>query len=97
MYMVMYLENIEFDWNKEKDLLLKQERWISFDEVVERISEYGILDFVPHSNQEKYPHQRRIVFVYKEYIYYIPCVMRWTALFLKTIIPGRKLKKEYWI
>jgi hypothetical protein len=89
--MVMYLNNIEFDWNEEKDLVLKQERWIWFEEVIEWIEEWWIIDFTPHYNQSLYPHQRRIIFAYREYFYYMPCIKDWRTLFLKTIIPSHKL------
>jgi len=47
-----------FKWNPEKNKYLYEVRGITFEMVVQAISDgYGISD-VPHWNQEKYPNQR---------------------------------------
>ena len=47
-----------FHWNEEKDAQLKQERGVSFSDIVAVMMEGGMLDMVPHPNPRKYPNQR---------------------------------------
>ncbi len=42
-------------WSNEKNEIIKQERWVSFEDVL--ISE--ILEDFEHPNKEKYPNQRK--------------------------------------
>ncbi len=84
-----------FNWNDEKNALLIKERNISFEEVVFCIQNDGILDDVAHANQEKYPNQRILIVLIDDYVYLVPYVENDDEIFLKTIIPSRKAKKEY--
>ncbi len=84
-----------FNWNDEKNILLIKDRGISFEEVVFCIQHGGILDEVEHPNHEKYQIQRIYVVVINDYIYLVPYVESKEEIFLKTIIPSRKAKKEY--
>ena len=85
-----------FDWNVEKNLMLKQERGITFEEIVFAIEHGGLLDLVPHPNQEKYPNQSIYVVDINGYIYLVPFVKDKTGTrFLQTIIPSRKASKKY--
>jgi len=56
---------MKFDWNDDKNELLKATRGISFEEVVEAISNDKLLDVL--AGTEKYPHQRRFVLNIKNY------------------------------
>ncbi len=83
-----------FKWNAEKNKILFKKRNITFDEVVQAISDgYGISD-VPHWNKEKYPHQRIITVMINDYAYLVPYVKDGDDYFLKTIIPSRKETKR---
>lgn len=84
-----------FNWNKEKNELLKKERNISFEEMVLAINNHCVLEIKEHPNQEKYPHQKIYVVHYKDYIYLVPFVAQEGTHFLKTIIPSRKDRKKY--
>ena len=84
-----------FNWNDEKNALLIKERDISFEEVVFCIQNGGILDDVAHGNQEKYPNQKIFVVLINDYVFLVPYVENDNEIFLKTIIPSRKAKKEY--
>lgn len=44
-----------FDWDKKKNDQLKQERNVSFEEVVLSIKEGRLLDNLVHPNKKKYP------------------------------------------
>ena len=83
-----------FKWNAEKNKVLFKKRNITFDEVVQAISDgYGVSD-VPHWNKEKYPHQRIITVMINDYAYLVPYVKDGDDYFLKTIIPSRKETKR---
>ncbi len=85
----------EINWNEEKNELLKKERSISFEMVLDAIESGMLLDNIQHPNQEKYPNQNMLVLAIEEYVYIVPYVETEQELFLKTIIPSRKMKKKY--
>ena len=73
--------------------MLYENRNITFEEVVQAISDgHGISD-TPHWNEVKYPHQRIITVLINEYVYIVPYVMDGEYYFLKTIIPSRKANR----
>jgi uncharacterized DUF497 family protein len=84
-----------YDWNKEKNRLLKTERDISFEEVYISIESGELLDIVEHPNQKKYPNQKMFVLNINNYVYLVPFVEDEEKVFLKTIIPSRKATKKY--
>ena len=85
------------DWDEEKNQKLKEERNISFEEVLVAIEDNQILDIVEHTNKDKYPNQKIIVVNINEYVYLIPFVEDEEKIFLKTIIPSHKATKIYLI
>lgn len=84
-----------FNWNVEKNALLESERGITFEAVVIAISEGKVLDIIQHPNQEQYPSQRIFILEINHYVYLVPFVESDSEIFLKTIIPSRKMKKKY--
>ena len=82
-------------WNEEKNQLLKLQREISFENVLDEIENGNILGRKVHPNSQKYPNQEIFIIKLNDYIYYIPFVENDKEIFLKTIIPSRKLNKEY--
>ena len=82
-------------WNKEKNEILKRERGVSFEEVLELISKRDIVDIIPQSNKEKYKNQKLLIIRLKGYLYKVPFVEDENEIFLKTIFPDRRLKKIY--
>jgi len=87
---------IIYKWNKEKNIVLKKTRDISFEQVVMHIEQGDLLDIIKHPNSEKYSHQKILVVLIKNYIFAIPFVEEDdNTRFLKTIIPSRKLTKKY--
>lgn len=84
-----------FSWNEEKNELLKEERQISFEDVVFYIEQGFLLDVLEHPNQEKYQGQKIFVVQIDEYAYLVPFVEDEHEIFLKTIIPSRKATKKY--
>ena len=84
-----------FDWDIEKNLKLKIERGVSFDEVVSILESEGPLDIIDHPNKDRYPNQRMYVVEIEEYVYLVPFVEDSEKKFLKTIFPSRKMTKKY--
>jgi len=84
-----------FCWNQEKNEQLQTERKINFETVISSIEEGNLIDIIQHPNQEKYPNQRIFIVEINRYVYLVPFVESDTEFFLKTIIPSRKLKKQY--
>jgi uncharacterized DUF497 family protein len=82
-------------WNEEKNQLLILQRGLSFEDVLEEIENERILSKQIHPNKEKYPNQEILVVKLQEYICYVPFVENESEIFLKTIIPSRKLNKEF--
>lgn len=84
-----------YRFSPEKNLKLKEERGISFEEVIAAIENDQLLDVIIHPNKEKYGHQKIYVVEINGYIYLIPFVESKSEIFLKTIIPSRKAQKKY--
>lgn len=83
------------EWDPVKNEKLKEERRVSFEDVVFYIERGDILDIVANTNQKKYPHQQMYVLNIDDYVYLVPFVENEEVIFLKTIIPSRKATKEY--
>ncbi len=81
----------------EKNEFLKEERGISFEDIILSIEEGNLLDDLEHPNKDKYPNQNIFIILVKikDYIYLVPYVEDDTSIFLKTIIPSRKMNKKY--
>lgn len=84
-----------FDWNDEKNELLKKERGISFEQVELAIASGELLDRVRHPNQSKYPNQKVFLVKIEDYVYSVPYVEDEKIIFLKTIIPNSRATKKY--
>ena len=83
-----------YAWNNEKNEHLKNERGISFEEVVFHIEKGDQLDVIQNPS-EKYPNQRMFIININNYAYLVPFVEDEKEIFLKTIIPIRKATKKY--
>jgi len=84
-----------YDFDREKNQWLLQERQISFEEVISVLDTIGPLDIIKHYNQKDYPNQRIYVVEVEQYVYLVPFVRRGNEVFLKTIFPDRKMTKKY--
>ena len=84
-----------FSWNEEKNELLREERQVSFEDVVFYIEQGFLLDVLEHPNPEKYPGQKVFVVQVEAYVYLVPFVESEDEVFLKTIIPSRKATRKY--
>jgi uncharacterized DUF497 family protein len=84
-----------FNWDITKNEKLKQEREISFEEIVFHIERGDILDILEHPNQERYHGQRIFVIEVEGYAYLVPFLETESEVVLKTIIPSSKATKKY--
>jgi len=83
-----------FKYNKEKDELIRKDRNIGFEDIIDAINS-GVLDVYDHPNTKEYPNQKVYVVEALNYVYLVPFVKEESYIFLKTIIPSRKAKKKY--
>ena len=84
-----------FDWSIKKNEELKADRNVGFEDVIFSIVHEGLLDIVEHPNKQKYPDQRVFIVKIEDYAYLVPFVEEENVIFLKTIIPSRKMTKKY--
>ena len=91
-YKNMYSNNLILEWNSEKNLQLKRERGLCFEDVEQALLDNQFIDDQPHPNQKKYPNQRLLIVLINDYPCVVPYVRNEDKLFLKTIYPNRKLK-----
>lgn len=83
-----------YQWDAAKNEWLLRHRGISFDQIIWHIAEGCLLDVVI-SDKEKYKGQKQFVVDINGYAYLVPFVERGEVIVLKTIIPSRKLTKQY--
>lgn len=81
-----------FDWDKEKNQRLKEERGIGFEDIVIAIDEGRLLVTLDHP---KRVNQKIYIVNVEEYAYVVPFVEDELKKFLKTIYPSRKMTKKY--
>jgi uncharacterized DUF497 family protein len=84
-----------FDWNVDKNEWLEQERGVTFEDVVFHLSRGGLLDTIEHPNQRQYPGQRIFIVNVEGYACLVPFIEDDEVIFIKTIIPSRKMTKQY--
>lgn len=89
------MSNKEIRWNEEKNQLLKMQRNLDFEDVLDEMKAGRILGRKTHPNKQKYPNQEIFIIKLKDYICYVPFVETKDEIFLKSIIPSRKLNKIY--
>ena len=84
-----------YDWNDEKNKILKKLRGVSFEQVELAIESGDLVDRVKHPNSEKYPNQKVFLVKIENYIYSVPYVEDDEKIFLKTIIPNSKATEKH--
>jgi len=84
-------KNKNLMYSYEKNEHLKKGRGIGFEDVILSLENGDILDDISHPNQDLF-----IIFVrIKDYVYLVAYVDTEDEIFLKTIIPSRKINKKY--
>ena len=84
-----------FDWDKEKNALLKIDRGVCFEDVVEAIDEGRLLVTLNHPNKIRYPNQKMYIVSIDNYAYVVPFIEDEKKKFLKTIFPSRRMTQKY--
>ena len=84
-----------FDWNDEKNEVLKKARGVSFEQVELAIASGDLVDRIKHPNPAKYPNQKVFLVKIENYIYSVPYIEDDERIFLKTIIPNSKATKKF--
>ena len=82
-------------WNLEKNEWLKEHRGVCFEQVAEILEQNIELDVIDHPNQGRYPGQEIHIVEIANYAYLVPCVENDEEIFLKTVIPSRKMTAKY--
>lgn len=84
-----------FDWNEEKNKILKLEREVGFEDVLLAIEAGNLLDIIEHPQKTRYPRQRIFIVNINNYAYLVPFIENREKIFLKTIVPSRSATKKY--
>ncbi len=84
-----------YNWNNDKNIILKNERGISFEDIVYYIKNDKLLAIIKHPAQDKYPDQKMYIIDINDYAYLVPFIETEKEIFLKTIIPSRKATRKY--
>ena len=84
-------------YSLEKNEILKEQRDISFEDVILALENGNLLDDIEHPNKDKYRNQNIFIILIeiKNYVYLVPYVEDEKSIFLKTIIPSRQMNKKY--
>ena len=91
------IKNKTIRYSLEKNEFLKKQRDISFEDVILALEGGKLLDDIKHPNKEKYPNQDIFIILIKikNYVHLVPYVEDEETIFLKTIIPSRKMHRKY--
>ncbi len=85
---------MHFNWNSEKNEKLLEERNVCFEDVIVAINSDKLLS-VRKNTLENHLSQDVLIVEIEKYVYYVPFIKNEKEYFLKTIIPSRKLTKEF--
>jgi len=77
-----------FKWDEEKNKLLKKERGVSFEEILDS-------KFLGAEKHRSRTNQIVLLFEHDEFVWVVPCVVDDKHIFLKTLFPSRKYTKLF--
>ena len=83
---------MEFDWNEEKNKILKQERKLSFEQVKIEYDAGRVLGDAPNPTR---PNQRVFIVRIDGYVCLAPYVVNEFGIFLKTVFRSRAYNAVY--
>lgn len=84
-----------FLYDENKNLKLKKERGVDFEDVINAVNQGQLIDVIPHHNQILYPKQNLLLVKIDGYVYVVPCLEENDLFILKTVFPSRKFTKLY--
>ena len=84
-----------FRWNAEKDIKLREEKWIGFMDLIMAIDNWSLLDTQRNTSQNHLD-QEIFLISFDNHIFVIPFVYEPESdtFFLKTLFPSRKYTKS---
>ncbi|PHS24795.1 MAG: toxin [Methylophaga sp.] len=88
------MNDLEFNWSDEKNILLKEERNICFEDVVTAIKNNKLLDIIKNKS-ENHHDQYCLIIDISSSAYIVPFVHENNIFFLKTMYKSRKQTKKY--
>jgi uncharacterized DUF497 family protein len=77
---------MEMRWDLSKSELLKKERGVSFEKIIQA-------EFIAVMRHAKRSHQNIMIFQHRGYVWVVPYVRHGNEVFLKTLFPSRKYTK----
>lgn len=83
------------EWNEEKNRELQADRGVCFEDVVICLINNKVLDVIKHPNTKRYSNQKIFILSINDYVHMVPFVEDEKTIFLKTIIPSRKMTKKH--
>ncbi len=86
---------MKYEWDSSKNEWLKENRDISFEQIIFHFGQGDLWCVADHPNQGKYPGQKIYFVIVDNYIYMVPYVTGKDCIFLKTIIPSRAATKAF--
>lgn len=87
---------MKYRYNFEKNALLLASRGIGFEEIILAIQQGNLLEIINHHDQHKYSYQKQIIVRILDEVYIVPFVFEdENTVFLKTLYPSRKARKNY--
>lgn len=87
--------SFEYVFDPEKNIKLKHERGVNFEDIIAAIENGHLLDIKPHHNSGKYLNQDILVIEIDNYVYLAPCIKKGNILTMKTVYPSRKATMFY--
>ena len=81
-----------FNWNSEKNEILKRDRGISFEEIVYLIESGQILGIEENPGRTN---QKIYILEIENYAFVVPFIEKDNEIFIKTAFPSRKYTKRY--
>ncbi len=82
-----------YDWDNEKNRKLIRERKISFEAIISLIESGNLI--ATAAGKSRFAHRKQFIVELNRYVYVVPFVEDEKKIFLKTIIPSRKLTKKF--
>ena len=84
--------------DEKKNNRLISHRWISFEDVVEALEKWDLLETIDNPKAHIYESEKMFVITLHNYPHVVPFVYhkKTEEIELKTIYPDRTLKEKYW-
>jgi len=84
------------EWDEEKNVRIKEQRGISFEDIVRALAESGPLWIRDHPRPDKYPGQRLLGALIAGYVYIVPYEETDEKIIFKTAFPSRRATRAHY-